>query len=99
MDQLYKDIYNFGEVILEILRNGEEKKEVISSKEILLREIYSKNEIFEIPDDESILSQEEMAIKSVFEVALLCTSSRPSERPSMEEALRLLLDPKSQRTS
>lgn len=98
MDQLYKDIYNFGEVILEILRNGEEKKEVISSKEILLREIYSKNEIFEI-SDESILSQEEMAIKSVFEVALLCTSSRPSERPSMEEALRLLLDPKSQRTS
>lgn len=98
MDQLYKDIYNFGEVILEILRNGEEKKEVISSKEILLREIYSKNEIFEI-SDESILSQEEMTIKSVFEVALLCTSSRPSERPSMEEALRLLLDPKSQRTS
>lgn len=97
MDQLYKDIYNFGEVILEILRNGEEKKEVISSKEILLREIYSKNEIFEI-SDESIISQEEMTIKSVFEVALLCTSSRPSERPSMEEALRLLLDPKSQRT-
>lgn len=97
MDQLYKDIYNFGEVILEILRNnGEPKKEMIStkssnSKEILLREIYSKNEI-----GTSCNSIQEEIIKSVFEVALLCTSSRPSERPSMEEALRLLLELKPQ---
>ncbi|CAL5339477.1 hypothetical protein CsSME_00023204 [Camellia sinensis var. sinensis] len=85
-EELYTDIYNFGEVILELLTNGR----LISGgsihgkpMETLLSEIYHENDV-----GSSNSSRDE--IKMVLEVALLCTKSRPSERPSMEDALKLL---------
>lgn len=59
-------------------------------REALLREIYNENEVGSADS-----MQEE--IKLVFEVALLCTRSRPSDRPSMEDVLNLLSGLKSQR--
>uniref|UniRef100_A0A5B7AV06 non-specific serine/threonine protein kinase n=1 Tax=Davidia involucrata TaxID=16924 RepID=A0A5B7AV06_DAVIN len=93
-EELDMDIYNFGEVILEILTNGRLTNAggSIHSKprKVLLREICNENEV-----GSSNSFQEE--IKLVLEVALLCTRSRPSDRPSMEEALKLLTGLKPQR--
>ncbi|XP_059287971.1 leucine-rich repeat receptor-like protein kinase TDR [Lycium ferocissimum] len=84
--ELHRDIYNFGEVILEILTNGKLSNAATSlqntSKEVLLREILDENDVAP-----SISVREE--IKLVLEVASLCTRARPSDRPSMEEALKL----------
>ena len=86
------DIYRFGEIILQILTNLANAGETIHSKpkEVLLREIYSENQTGSTGS-----TQEE--IKMVLEVALLCIRSRPSDRPSMEDALKLLSGMKSQR--
>lgn len=59
-------------------------------KEVILREIYNENEVGSAGS-----MQEE--IKLVSEVALLCTRSSTSDRPSMEEVLNLLSGSKSQR--
>ncbi|KAJ9128947.1 hypothetical protein P3X46_034297 [Hevea brasiliensis] len=93
-EELYMDTYNFGEIIIEILTNGRLTNAGGSiqskPKEILLREIYDENEA---GSSESM--QEE--IKMALEVALLCTRSRPADRPSMEDVLKLLSGFKSKR--
>ena len=80
------DIYKFGEMILEIVTGGRltNAGASIHSKpwEVLLREIYNENE------GTSASSLHE--IKLVLEVAMLCTQSRSSDRPSMEDVLKLL---------
>ncbi|XP_027338409.1 leucine-rich repeat receptor-like protein kinase TDR [Abrus precatorius] len=85
-EELCMDIYKFGEMILEILTSGRLTNAAtgIHSKpwEVLLREIYNENET------SSASSLQE--IKLVLEVAMLCTRSRSSDRPSMEDALKLL---------
>lgn len=91
-EELYMDVYRFGEIILQILTNLATAGGTIHSKpkEVLLREIYSENQTGSTDS-----TQEE--IKLVLEVALLCIKSRPSDRPSMEDALKLLSGMKSQR--
>lgn len=92
-EELYRDIYNFGEIILEILTNGKLSNAATSiqntSKEVLLREVLDENDV---APSRSV--QEE--IKLVLEVASLCTRVRPSDRPSMEEALKLVTGLKKQ---
>ncbi|KAK1418427.1 hypothetical protein QVD17_27571 [Tagetes erecta] len=93
---LKEDIFHFGEVVLEILTNGKRKNGGISihktSKDVLLKEIYDDNEVSASLSSKS--TQEE--IKLVLEVVLRCTSSKQSDRPSMEDVLKILsrLDPK-----
>ncbi|KAJ7979650.1 Leucine-rich repeat receptor-like protein kinase [Quillaja saponaria] len=86
-EELYMDVYNFGEIILEILTDGRltNAGESIHNipREVLLRDIYHENEV-----SSACALQEE--IKLVLGVALHCTRSRPSDRPSMGEALKLL---------
>lgn len=86
-EQLQMDVFNFGEIILEILTNGRSANAVgsIRSKprDVLVREILIENEV---GTDHSL--QEE--IKSVLEVALLCIQNRASDRPSIGDALKLL---------
>ncbi|KAK6783530.1 hypothetical protein RDI58_016984 [Solanum bulbocastanum] len=92
-EELYRDIYNFGELILEILTNGKLSNAAMSiqntSKEVLLREVLDENDVAP-----SSSVQEE--IKLVLEVASLCTRVRPSDRPSMEDALKLVTGLKKQ---
>ena len=84
---------HFGEIILEILTYGRLKNvgPSIQSKlnDVLLREIYNDNEVCSTNS-----LQEE--IKPVVDVALLCTISRPADRPSMEDALKLMSGLKTQ---
>ena len=79
---------------MEIITNGRltNAGAIIQSKprEAILREIYNENEV-----ESAGFMQDE--IKLIFEVALLCTRSRTSDRPSMEEVLNLLSGSKSQR--
>ncbi|KAI4335600.1 hypothetical protein L6164_014234 [Bauhinia variegata] len=86
-EELHVDVYNFGEIILEILTNGRLKNAAASihskPKEVLLREIHNENEV------SSISPMQE--IKLVLEVALLCTRSVPHDRPSMEDVLKLFV--------
>jgi len=85
-EELSNDVYNFGKMILEILTGGRLTNAAANihskSQETLLREVYNDNEVT------SASSMEE--IKLVLEVAMLCTRSRSSDRPSMEDALKLL---------
>ncbi|KAM0969227.1 hypothetical protein COP2_017899 [Malus domestica] len=91
--ELCRDVYSFGEIMLEILSRGRLTNSGASmhskSREVVLREIYNENEA-----GSNISLQEE--IKLVVEVAMLCTRSRPSDRPSMESALKLLSESKIQ---
>lgn len=93
-EELYKDIYSFGEIILEILTNGRLTNAGASlqgkPRDVLLTDIYSENEV-----GSSNSIQEE--IKLVLEVVFLCTRSRPCDRPSMQDALKLLSGSKPQR--
>ncbi|KAK4431826.1 LRR receptor kinase SERK2 [Sesamum alatum] len=86
-DELHMDVYRFGELILEFLTNGRlanaSEAARNTQREDLIREVAIDNGI--------VLSggfQDE--VKLAIEVALLCTRSRPSDRPSMQEALKLL---------
>ncbi|XP_047333162.1 leucine-rich repeat receptor-like protein kinase TDR [Impatiens glandulifera] len=83
-EELYMDIYNFGQMILEVLTNGNAKHDEVSKPtEALLREIYLENGV--VSSKSSIAFQEE--IKLVLEAALLCTQNRPS----MKDVLQLLV--------
>eukprot|EP00268_Persea_americana_P052871 TRINITY_DN5945_c0_g1_i1.p1 TRINITY_DN5945_c0_g1~~TRINITY_DN5945_c0_g1_i1.p1 ORF type:complete len:997 (+),score=218.37 TRINITY_DN5945_c0_g1_i1:308-3298(+) len=86
-EEIYSDIYSFGELLLEILTNGRliTAEGSIQSKprDTILREIYDENE-------GGVAEESREEIKLVLEVAVLCTRSMPSDRPSMEDALRLL---------
>ncbi|XP_017983640.1 PREDICTED: leucine-rich repeat receptor-like protein kinase TDR [Theobroma cacao] len=86
-EELYMDIYNFGEIILEVLTNGRLTNAGASiqskPKDVLLREVYNDSEA----GSTNSLQEE---VKLVLDVAMLCTRSRPADRPSMEEALKLL---------
>lgn len=86
-EELYIDIFNFGEIILEIITNGRLKNAGESirkkQKEAILKEIYDENEA-----DSSKSLQEE--INLVTEIAWRCTTRRSSDRPSMQDVLKLL---------
>ncbi|KAL6221362.1 hypothetical protein ACLB2K_009113 [Fragaria x ananassa] len=89
-EELYRDVYSFGEIMLEILTNGKLTNSGASlhnkSREIVLRDIINEHEV-----GSNTLVQEE--IKWVLEVATLCTRIRSSDRPSMKDTLKLLQAP------
>lgn len=89
--ELNDDIFAFGEVVLEILTNGKRKNGGVSihrtPKEVLLNEIYNENEVAASSSSSKSVKEE---IKLVFEVVLGCTTSKPSDRPSMEDVLKIL---------
>ncbi|CAM8911470.1 unnamed protein product [Rhodiola kirilowii] len=93
-EELSMDVYNFGVVMVEILTNGRliRAGESMRGKpsEVLLREVYKDNEA------QSNRSVQER-IKKFVDVALRCTKTRPSERPSMEDVLQLLSESKAPR--
>lgn len=72
---------------MEIITNGRMKNAGESirkkQKEAILKEIYNENEA-----DSSKSLQEE--INLVTEIALRCTTTRSSDRPSMQDVLKLL---------
>lgn len=86
-EELYMDIYNFGNIVLEILTSGRVKHLSQSmqnkSTEALLEDICNEHEVG--PQNSS-----RKEIRLMLEVALLCTRNRSSERPSMEDMLKLL---------
>ncbi|KAL6543539.1 hypothetical protein OROHE_010161 [Orobanche hederae] len=83
-DELYMDVYNFGELVLEVLTNGTHANASdVTEKKDFVEEVAREHGI-----DPSPSSQDE--VKSVIEVALLCTRRRLSHRPSMEDVLKLL---------
>ncbi|KAL5772786.1 hypothetical protein ACOSP7_012404 [Xanthoceras sorbifolium] len=88
-EELCMDIYDFGEIVLEVLTNGRLTNAGSSiqnkPRDVVLREMYMDNEV---GGDPANSLQEE--IKLVLDVALLCTKTNPSDRPSMEDALKLL---------
>ncbi|KGN60740.1 leucine-rich repeat receptor-like protein kinase TDR [Cucumis sativus] len=88
-EELWMDVHSFGEIILEIISNGRLTTAGSSTqnkaRDLLLREICKENGTSS-PNS----SQEE--IEQVLDLALLCTRSRPSNRPSMEDILKLLSD-------
>lgn len=89
-EALYADIYSFGEILLEILTNGRLTNAQNKRREVLLTEILAENEV-------GLKSSIQEEVKLVLELALLCTKTRPTDRPTMEEALKLLLGSQSQR--
>ncbi|ERN10347.1 leucine-rich repeat receptor-like protein kinase TDR [Amborella trichopoda] len=86
-EDIYRDIYNFGRLSLEILTNGRtiDNTSIQNRPEDeVLKEIYNENQ-GTITDK---VAKEE--VRHVLEVALQCTSRIPSDRPSMEEVLKKL---------
>jgi len=85
-EELRNDVYNFGKMILEILTGKRLTSEAASidnkSREVLLREVCNGNEV--------VSASTIQEIKLVLEVSMICTKSRSSDRPSMEDALKLL---------
>ena len=90
-DELDMDVYNFGELILEVLTNGR----VGNASQSLQRE----DLIRQVGDDNGIVPSSSLheGMKSAIGAALLCTRSRSSDRPTMQDALKLLPGPESRR--
>ncbi|KAD4180140.1 hypothetical protein R6Q59_023569 [Mikania micrantha] len=86
------DIFDFGELVLEIVTNKRRKNGGISihktPKDVLLNEIYKDNEVSASSSSSKSIQEE---IKLLLEVVLSCTASKHSDRPSMEDVLRTLL--------
>lgn len=74
----YMDVYNFGELILEVLSNGR-----VSNTSEITENAKQDNLVMEVANENGINPSK---VNSVVEVALLCTRGRPS----MQEALKLL---------
>ncbi|KAJ0606748.1 putative protein kinase RLK-Pelle-LRR-XI-1 family [Helianthus annuus] len=91
---LKDDVFGFGEVVLEILTNGRRKNGGISihktPKDVLLKEIYNDNEVSASCSSSSSSKSIQEEIKLVVEVVLACTTSKQSDRPSMEDVLKIL---------
>ncbi|KAK4757295.1 hypothetical protein SAY87_007422 [Trapa incisa] len=91
-DQIEMDIFNFGEIIVDILTNGRlagaGESIQSKSKDVLLREICSSGNRF-VPDG-SVKEE----VKLVLEIALLCTQRQAADRPTARDALKLLMEHK-----
>ncbi|KAI3754452.1 hypothetical protein L1987_54236 [Smallanthus sonchifolius] len=91
---LKDDIFDFGELVLEILTNGRRKNAGISihktPKDVLLKEIYNDNEVSASSSSSLSSKSIQEEIKLVLEVVLRCTTSKQSDRPSMEDVLKIL---------
>ncbi|KAG9456243.1 hypothetical protein H6P81_000751 [Aristolochia fimbriata] len=85
--EMSRDIFCLGELLLEVLTNGrlQNSGELLQSEaqESILREVYNENA-------GGCNDAEKEEIKLVLEVALLCTRSSQSDRPSMDDVLKLL---------
>ncbi|KAL1207422.1 Leucine-rich repeat receptor-like protein kinase TDR [Cardamine amara subsp. amara] len=86
-DEQQKDIYSFGELVLEILTNGKMMNagRLIQNKakDVLLQQVYMENDV-------SFSDFKQGQVQRLVEVALLCITSNESHRPCMEDVLRLL---------
>lgn len=82
-DELDMDVYTFGELVLEVLTEGR----------LAMRSLQREDLIREIGGISPSSSLHE-GVKSAVEVGLLCTRSRPSDRPTMKDAVKLLPQPK-----
>ncbi|KAH6772369.1 Leucine-rich repeat transmembrane protein kinase family protein [Perilla frutescens var. frutescens] len=90
-DELDLDVYNFGELILEVLTNGR-----VGNTSGITQNLQREDLIRQVGDDNGIVPSSSLHkdMKSAVEVALLCTRSRPADRPTMQDALKLLPRPK-----
>ncbi|TKY51215.1 LRR receptor serine/threonine-protein kinase ERL1 [Spatholobus suberectus] len=85
------DVYSFGIVLLELLTG----KKAVDNDSNLHQLILSKadnNTVMEAVDPEVSVTCIDLAhVKKTFQLALLCTKSNPSERPTMHEIARVLV--------
>ncbi|KAH6761218.1 hypothetical protein C2S51_018167 [Perilla frutescens var. frutescens] len=79
-DELDSDVYNLGELILEVLTNGRVRNALGITQNLQREDL-----IRQVGDDNDIVRSSSLHedMKSAVEVALLCTSSRPANRPTM----------------
>ncbi|KAL8502581.1 hypothetical protein ACS0TY_021646 [Phlomoides rotata] len=87
-DEVDMDVYNFGGLVLEVFTNGR-----VANVSGITHTAQREELVRRVADENGGVLHED--VKSVVEVAMLCTTSRPSERPSMQDALKLLLKVKS----
>lgn len=86
------DVYTFGGLILDVLTKGR-----LGNAEVMTRDDLRREDLMrEIGEENGISPSSSLYedMKSAVEVALLCTRSRPSDRPTMKDALKLLPHPK-----
>ncbi|PSS33145.1 LRR receptor-like serine/threonine-protein kinase [Actinidia chinensis var. chinensis] len=85
------DVYSFGVVLLELLTG----KKAVDNESNLHQLILAKaddNTVMEAVDPEvSVTCLDLTHVQKTFQLALLCTKRRPSERPTMHEVARVLV--------
>ncbi|GMH08815.1 hypothetical protein Nepgr_010655 [Nepenthes gracilis] len=85
------DVYSFGIVLFELLTG----KKAVDNDSNLHQLILSKtddNTVMEVVDPEvSVTCMNLSHVRKTFQLALLCTKRRPSERPTMQEVARVLV--------
>ncbi|VFQ67366.1 unnamed protein product [Cuscuta campestris] len=89
---LYKDIHNFGQLVMDVLTNGRVSKAEVASTptkpnddDALLKKVLRENDI---PYSNNPIKEE---VKRVLDVALFSIRRRASDKPSMQEdPLKLL---------
>ncbi|XP_047329606.1 LRR receptor-like serine/threonine-protein kinase SIK1 isoform X2 [Impatiens glandulifera] len=85
------DVYSFGIVLLELLTG----RKAVDNESNLLQLIVSKagnNTVMEAVDPEvTVTCTDLFYVRKTMQLALLCTKSHPSERPTMHEVARVLV--------
>ncbi|CAI0404315.1 unnamed protein product [Linum tenue] len=85
------DVYSFGIVLLELL-TGKKAVDNDSNLQQLIMSKADDNTIMEAVDSEvSVTCMDVSHLRKTLQLALLCTKTNPSERPTMHEVVRVLV--------
>jgi serine/threonine protein kinase len=88
------DIFSFGVVALEIVSNRSHEDRSLPNEMVYLLDwtwhLYEENRLLDLVDADMLSSYSEEEASRIIHVALLCTQSSPSQRPSMSRVVSML---------
>jgi serine/threonine protein kinase len=88
------DVFSFGIVSLEVVSNRSHENTSFPDDMVYLLDwtwhLYEENRLLDLMDTSMLSSYSEQEVLRIIHVALFCTQSTPSQRPSMSRVVSML---------